>query len=141
MSSTNSRYAKSSITRSIVLDPANELINTINDYTDHYFLLDVSGSMTGFRLANSKETFSAIFEKLDDKDRLAIITFDTKAFFKLKPRPVGQIKRQKELPSILDRIFAQGMTAIYDAIKLAVEQIRDKSVKGRRRQLVKNFFG
>ena len=98
-------------------------------HTDHYALLDVSGSMAGSRLRLAKETFADIVDALPDQDRLAIITFDDQAFFKLRPRPVEQIKRQQELPALLERIFAQGRTALYDAIFLAVTQIRDKEMK------------
>jgi Mg-chelatase subunit ChlD len=99
------------------------------DHTDHYALLDVSGSMAGSRLRQAKETFADIVAGLPDADRLAIITFDDQAFFKLRPRPVEQIKRQQELPALLERIFAQGRTALYDAILLAVSQIRDKEMR------------
>ena len=101
----------------------------IRDRIDHYFLLDVSGSMAGSRLKESKDIFSSIFQDLKEEDRMAIISFDTHAYFKLKPRPVGEIKRKGELPGILDRIFAEGRTALYDAIQLAVTQIRDKEVR------------
>lgn len=96
---------------------------------DFYALIDVSGSMAGSRLSNAKECMKAFFDTMHENDRFAIISFDSQAFFKLKPRPVGQVRRQGELPLILDRIFAQGMTALYDAIYLAIEQIRDKTKK------------
>ena len=47
----------------------------------------------------------------------------------MKPRPVGQIRRQKELPELLARIYAKGATAIWDAIWLSVEQLADKNRK------------
>ena len=126
----NSRKTISSVFK----DPAqkqekHEKKKYTKDHTDHYFLLDVSGSMSGSRLTKAKDTLSSIVTELAEHDRLAIITFDNHAFFKLKPRAVGQIKRQTELPGILARIFAQGTTALYDAIDLAVTQIRDKEIR------------
>ena len=99
------------------------------DTTDFYYLLDVSSSMSGYRLRTAKQSILNISMDMKNDDRMSIVSFDSKAFFKLKPRPVGQIRRQRELSDILDRIFARGMTAIYDAIWLAVSQIRDKNRK------------
>jgi uncharacterized protein with von Willebrand factor type A (vWA) domain len=100
----------------------------VHKHADHYLLLDVSGSMAGSRLMGAKSALIDVVQQLPSKDRMAIVTFDTHAFFKLQPRPVGQIRRKKELPGILGGIFAQGGTALYDAIYLAVSQIRDKDV-------------
>ena len=94
---------------------------------DVYFLIDVSGSMAGFKLDQSKETVTSIFSDMNEKDRLAIVAFDSGAFFKLRPRPVGQVRRQNELPELLSKMFAKGNTAIYDAIWISVEQIQDKN--------------
>jgi uncharacterized protein with von Willebrand factor type A (vWA) domain len=94
--------------------------------TDFYMLLDVSSSMSGRREANAKNTMSGLFDVMDEHDRISIVTFDTKAYFKLKPRSVGQIRRQNEMPGILDRIYSRGATAIWDAIYLTVQQIENK---------------
>jgi len=94
---------------------------------DVYVLLDVSGSMEGSKLNQAKEGLKEIHQFLREDDRLAIITFDSNAYFKLKPRPNGQVKRQNELPELLDRIFARGGTALYDAIWMGIEQMKDKS--------------
>jgi uncharacterized protein YegL len=95
--------------------------------TDVYFLLDVSGSMTGYKLDTAKSSVTDLVKSIKPLDRMAIVTFDDSPYFKLKPRPVEEILRKNELPSILDRIFAKGMTAIYDAIHLSVSQLRDKT--------------
>lgn len=97
---------------------------------DFYALIDVSGSMAvGGRLENAKIAMTQFFDTMKENDRFSIVSFDSNAFFKLKPRPVGQLRRQNELPDILNRIFAQGQTALYDAIYMTVEQIRDKTKK------------
>jgi len=97
--------------------------------TDFYMLIDVSTSMTGARLANAKSSLLEIEGSMKDDDRIAVITFDTQAFFKLKPRPVEQIRRQQEMQPLMDRIFAKGATAIWDAIYMGVSQLRDKNKK------------
>lgn len=100
----------------------------VDDTTDWYALIDVSSSMMGARLQAAKTALLKEIEpEMAENDRLAIVTFDTKAFFKLKPRAVGQLRRQQELAPLLDRIFARGATAIWDAIWLAVSQLRDKT--------------
>ena len=123
----NSRVTKSTISvphpseREITIAPPKGI--------DFYTLLDVSGSMLGQKLQTSKNCISTFFDQMDENDRLAIVTFDTKAFFKLKPRPVWQLRKNNELPEILSRIFAQGGTALYDAIYISIEQIKDKNKK------------
>lgn len=97
--------------------------------TDRYLLIDASGSMTGTRIANVKTVINDVFPTFHKNDRIAIVTFDDAPYFRLKPRPVGQIRRQNELPNILSRIKTLNNTAIYDAIYVTVEQIFDKSRK------------
>lgn len=96
---------------------------------DFYLTIDVSGSMCGARLEAAKNSARRIIEIMKPNDRMSIVTFDSKAFFKLKPRPVEQILRQKEIEPLLDRIFAQGSTALYDACHLIIDQRRDSSRK------------
>jgi Mg-chelatase subunit ChlD len=94
-----------------------------------FVLLDVSGSMSGGRLNAAKAAAAACFAAMHDEDRFSVATFDSEAFMRLKPRPVGQLRRQNELPALLERIFAQGQTALYDAIVLTVDQIRSKDLR------------
>lgn len=70
-----------------------------------------------------------LVDKMSKSDRVAIITFDNNAYFKLNPRPVEQVIRQNELKTTLDRIFAKGLTAIYDAIHLGISQMRNRDQK------------
>lgn len=111
---------------SIAQSPLNKqdlLANT----SDVYFIIDVSGSMHGQKLTDAKDAVRKLVLEFDPLDRMAIITFDDSAFFKLKPRPIEQIIRQNEFDTILNTIFAQGLTALYDAVNMAIEQLRDKN--------------
>eukprot|EP00012_Vannella_robusta_P002358 CAMPEP_0206190652 /NCGR_PEP_ID=MMETSP0166-20121206/4867_1 /ASSEMBLY_ACC=CAM_ASM_000260 /TAXON_ID=95228 /ORGANISM="Vannella robusta, Strain DIVA3 518/3/11/1/6" /LENGTH=179 /DNA_ID=CAMNT_0053606751 /DNA_START=470 /DNA_END=1009 /DNA_ORIENTATION=- len=91
-----------------------------------FMLIDVSGSMNGSPLENAKTAVTSCFSNMHDRDRFSIVTFDSSAFFKLKPRPVEQLRRQEEIPLILSKIFSGGCTALYDAIYISVEQIHNK---------------
>lgn len=129
----NSRFAHSvvnsqsqpiePITITTTISTATAIVAPIAVERDFFFLLDVSGSMAGARLTQAKTALSTLFEQLQGEDRFSLLTFDTKAFFKCKPRPVGQLRRQQELNPLLERIFAQGGTALYDAIILAIGQV------------------
>lgn len=128
-SCTKSRHAKSALSSSAAAAAPAAPVAPINkkDHTDFYMLLDVSESMTGTKLDTAKECARDIVSRMNPLDRMAIVTFDSEAFFKLKPRPVEEIMRKNELPGILDRIFAKGATAIYDAIHLSISQLKDKN--------------
>ncbi|AYV85434.1 MAG: RING zinc finger-containing protein [Satyrvirus sp.] len=124
-----SRKNKSLVTNA--MEPKSQLAKEAEDKRENeidiFFLLDVSGSMDGYKLSESKRVLSDIVNKLDGHDRFSIITFDTDAYLKLKPHPVRKVKR--EIPETLNRIFAKGGTAMYDAIHLVYDQIKDKSKK------------
>ena len=98
------------------------------EHTDFYFLIDVSGSMAGSKLATAKVCAKEMIAlNMSPLDRLSIVTFDSGAFFKLKPRVVEEVLRKGELDPILGSIYADGNTALYDAIDLTVSQIFDKA--------------
>jgi uncharacterized protein YegL len=122
---TKSRKAKSEMK----VNSDSKSDSKFEDATTMFMLLDVSASMSGSRLDSGKKGIQECFDLMKDTDRFSICTFDTEAFFKLKPRSVEQLKRQKEIPDILNRIFAKGCTALYDAIILTVSQIHDKTGK------------
>lgn len=97
--------------------------------TTVFMLLDVSGSMAGAPLEAAKAATTQVFDEMDSNDRFAVCTFDTGAFFKLKPRPVEELRRKNELPGLLGRIYARGGTALYDALAMTLEQIHDKGAR------------
>ena len=149
----NSKYSKSTINSSKTFNSTVECYDChqqVNNLRDHrkicprntkitnpamvntrdiYFIVDVSGSMSGVKLDSAKSVITEVHTSLPDNDRMAIITFDDHPFFKLRPRAVGQIKQQNEIPELMNRIFAKGSTALYDAIWIAIEQLQDKSRK------------
>lgn len=100
----------------------------VADSIDWYAIVDVSSSMEGQRIADAKKALlEDIVPKMKDEDRMALVTFDTSAYFKLKPRAVGQLRRQDEIDALVGRIFTKGCTAIWDAICMSIKQVRDKT--------------
>lgn len=100
-----------------------------DDHKDCYYLVDVSGSMSGNPLRNAKDAAVKMVHDMDQLDRMAVITFDSSPHWKLQPRPAEQVVRQNELPTLFgSRMRAGGCTAIYDAIYMAVSQLRNKSI-------------
>ena len=124
---TRSRKSNASITLSHKNENLHSNASIIESTTTMFLLLDVSGSMSGSLLTKAKLAAQECFNQMENRDRFSIVTFDTSAFFKLKPRPVEQLRRQNEIPEILSRIFTGGCTALYDAIYISIEQIHNKN--------------
>ncbi len=92
---------------------------------DVYFLLDVSGSMDWHgKLDEAKAALIERVAEMDPYDRFSLTCFDNNAYMKIKPRAVEQLQRQGEFEPLLGGIFAQGGTALYDAICLDVTDIQ-----------------
>ena len=95
---------------------------------DVFLLMDVSGSMAGSKIEEAKRALLTVHTReLADTDRLAVVTFDTNAYYRLKPRPNGQLLREGDVERLVGRIKTEGGTALYDAIWLTVEDVRDKT--------------
>lgn len=62
---------------------------------DVYFLIDVSGSMAGSKLTESKNTITNLFADMPEDDRIAIVAFDSGAFFKLRLRRRTYLRQDK----------------------------------------------
>jgi Ca-activated chloride channel family protein len=90
-------------------------------------LFDVSGSMEA-RLVNAREAASHVLSWLDDRDEVAIYTFDTR-LDEMTPFTVGL----RALPPSLDSLLPFGATSLNDAIAQTAERVGDRS--GRRRAI------
>lgn len=105
-------------------------VQNVQEFPTSFVLLDVSGSMSNVvsngdsLLAAAKDVISENFDKMNDNERFSLITFDNSVHFKIKPHPVGKLRRKDGgIESTLDRIYAQGGTAIYDAIYTALTEM------------------
>ncbi len=59
---------------------------------DLVLALDVSGSMDGAKLDSLKKSVMQLLDCLSDNDRLAIFTFNDKAYILFDLQPVGALK-------------------------------------------------
>lgn len=100
-----------------------------NNFVTFFALVDVSGSMEGTRLNTAKMLVMNYFLSTHQYDRFSMITFDSQPHMKLSPHSVSKLISNDEMFDNIDRLYASGFTALYDAIVLAINQIENKSVK------------
>ena len=107
---------------------ADELISDTNGI-DLLIVFDVSGSMS--RVANEGITIlKYVVDCLDSKDRLSIITFDSKSkqLFALQPMTSSIKPNCKE---IIDKCFTGGSTNMKSAVDLMVKVKQDGMINSR----------
>ncbi|MGJ8655772.1 MAG: extracellular solute-binding protein [Akkermansiaceae bacterium] len=77
-------------------------------------VMDVSGSMKGDKLFNAKTGAKKLIQTLSDNDSFSLIAFSDKPVWICKKENVGASRQQ--LLNEIDTLYAQGGTAMYDAI-------------------------
>ena len=90
-------------------------------------VVDVSGSMNDQnRLARAKEGLKGFLREVSPNDRLGLMIFSDR----VQPLiPIGE--RRAELAPLVDRLIADGGTAVYDATAQAIEIVRNLRDKER----------
>ncbi|CAL5068820.1 unnamed protein product [Urochloa decumbens] len=91
-------------------------------------VLDVSGSMSGTKLALLKQAMGFVVQHLRPSDRLSVITFSSTAQRLFPLRRMSHHGRQQASQAI-NFLGAGGGTNIADALKKAVKVIEDRSYK------------
>lgn len=86
-------------------------------------VLDVSGSMTGTKLANAKEAVRHAMRRLHEGDSISLVVFSDEARCVLEPTGFDQ-KALKTVESALAEINAGGMTALCSGLELGIEKAR-----------------
>ena len=87
---------------------------------DVYFILDISGSMRGEKLAQAKEAARYVLEHLNAEDRFNIIAFSSGLrTFAPKPQP---IEAREEAYAFVEELQAGGGTNIYRALEEALRE-------------------
>lgn len=86
------------------------------------FVLDVSGSMGGTPLKTVKQAAIKLVDRLTERDRLSIVTFDHKAKVLIPNQPATDLEAIKDK---INSLKAGGGTCIDDGLKLGISQLAD----------------
>ena len=89
------------------------------------FLCDVSGSMTGARLANVKEALKLGSEFINKKHQAGIISFNSEVQLKL-PISDFAINHKAGFIEVANNLEAGGGTAMYDGIAVSLKLLLEK---------------
>lgn len=84
-------------------------------------VLDISGSMSGEKLAQAKEAVKRALVYLQDGDIFGLVTFESNVHCVIEPAPLNGQARQV-IKNALDEIQATGMTALYGGLDMGVEK-------------------
>lgn len=88
-------------------------------------VLDTSGSMKGEKIANARAGALELLNLMGDQDIFSLLTFDNQAHWSsLKQQPLGQ--GREAAAQQISNLFANGGTALYDAIKVAAEDLQQQ---------------
>jgi Ca-activated chloride channel homolog len=88
---------------------------------DLEFVFDRSGSMRGEPLRNAKQGAREFVGLLDGRDRVATVFFNHLVPAVAEPRSVAEARQ--ELLDAIDGTFAEGGTALYDAISVSHQKL------------------
>lgn len=95
-------------------------------HADIVLALDTSGSMEDDdKLPHAVAGAGAFVDLLDAEDRVSILRFDDRGSWVVKDQPAGQ--GRDALKRALSGLIANGGTAMYDAVSMAVTQVRSGS--------------
>ena len=87
-------------------------------------VIDRSGSMNGKPLEEAKKCASMLVDRMSEKDRLSVVTYESHAEVLVKSQPVSHKSRLK---SQIRGITTGGMTALYDGWSLGAEEVAKNS--------------
>jgi len=91
-------------------------------------VLDVSGSMSGDKLTQAKEGALKFIDTVSPNTHVGVVTFSSGVEAAVA---IGPITRNKfDLAGTVERAQANGSTALYDALKLAIQMVDSYSLAG-----------
>ncbi|XP_071682296.1 uncharacterized protein [Lolium perenne] len=94
---------------------------------DLVVVLDVSGSMSGHKIRQTKTAMQFVVRKLCPVDRLSIVTFNSDATRECPLRQVTQTSKL-ELQGMVDRLMARGSTNIEAGLRTGLKVLTDRKV-------------
>lgn len=93
-------------------------------HTNVYLVVDVSGSMSGRKLADAQEALRTFLAQVEgDLERVGLITFASSAQEIVPLTQLGE--GRADLERAIDRLTAQGNTALIDGVHLALVKLQD----------------
>ena len=110
-----------------VVHAALELWQQSKKTVDILFVFDRSGSMKGDPLAKAKQGAVDFFTELDDRDRVSLLTFNDKVADAADPADLKGAR--DKLRQSVESVFADGGTALYDAIAAGHKKLSESAKK------------
>jgi len=83
-------------------------------------VIDRSGSMNGEPLEEAKKCACMLVDRMSEKDKLSIVTYESQAMVLVPSQPVSH---KSKLKLQISSIIPAGMTALYDGWSLGAEEV------------------
>lgn len=126
----NQPYTVLEIPEPDVITSIQESWSFVKKQADIWLLIDTSGSMYGDKMEQAKAAALAFIDQTESTNRVGLITFDTTVEVIV---PMGNVETNAdELRTAINRLQADGDTALYDGIINVFEQIRETEDEGDR---------
>ena len=96
-------------------------------------IIDISGSMAGGKLYQVKESLKILVDMMNEKDRIALILFESKAELYYDLNYLSENNKSK-LKNLIDKIEANGGTNMAMGLEIAIEllkKLKDNNNEGR----------
>jgi len=92
----------------------------------HFVLIQISDDSLNLKFICKR--LIELFKTLRNCDRFSVVLFGENVFFKLKPRPVSELKRNNEIPNLFNNItcIKQKTMDVQKAINYVIKGIRNK---------------
>ncbi len=115
-----------------IIDHALEVWRETKKTVDIMFVFDRSGSMKGEALKQAKQGALDFLDLLDERDRVAMVMFNHQVPDKITdPKAVGA--NRDALKKQVSNTFADGGTALYDAISASFDHLERKAKRDPKR--------
>ena len=86
-------------------------------------VIDISGSMEGEKLNQVKESLKILVDMMNQKDRIALILFESKAELFYDLNYLSE-KNKSKLKNLIDKIESKGGTNIANGLEIAIELLK-----------------
>ena len=106
-----------------VFKRAQALWHEVKKKSTIYLLIDTSGSMNGEPMIAARKGAEAFLKRMEPDDEVQVVAFSTTV------SPLGRLGRMRDVGETLagkvQGLFAQGNTALYDAVSAALNEIEE----------------